>query len=349
MDFNQAINRLGSFYQQVSVLSQQIGGDADSFRVFRLEAGEQLTLRAFDTYDYIYALKGRAVLSLDSSSEMSLQADSREQQRFMIPACVETIRIEASDQVLLYQIAGEDLDYLVALNEVVELLKPGDEEARKRAYLVRNCKAFHRLPIEAVAEAVQRLKRLPVTRGQEIVRQGETGDAYYIIEEGEAQVWQTDLYNKAPQLVNELAAGDAFGEEALVIMGGFRNATVIMTRDGHLLALGKKDFDKLVKKQMVEWIDSAMAKSLLETGYRLLDVRYDEEHQDSHIPESVLIPLSQLRRRYRELDPSKPYLAYCKSGKRSAVACMLLRERGYEAVCLSGGIKEWPCEVASYC
>jgi rhodanese-related sulfurtransferase len=348
MDFNQAITKLGSFYQQVSVLSQQLGGDAEIFRVFRLEAGEQLTLKAIDTYDYIYALKGRAVLRPDSSAEISLQADDPEQQRFMIPACVEAIRIEASEQVLLYQIAGEDLDYLVALNEVVELLRPGDEETRRRAYLVRNSRAFHRLPIEAVAEAVQHLERVAVTKGQEVVRQGEPGDAYYIIEDGEAQVWQTDLYDKEPQLVNELSAGDAFGEEALV-MGGPRNATVVMTRGGHLLVLGKKDFDKLVKKRMVEWIDGAMAKSLLEAGYQLLDVRYEEEYQDSHIPDSILIPLNQLRKRYTELDSRKPYLAYCKGGKRSAVACLLLRQRGYEAVSLSGGIREWPYEVASFC
>ena len=344
MNFRQAISRLGKFHPQVSLLTSQCGQLGDTMRIFRLEAGEQLTLKVFGSYDYIYILKGHARLRLNEGAETELHAGSPDHQRFMIPADAATLRIDASDQVLLYQIAGEDLDYLVALNEVLELLDPDDEEAKKRIQLVRSSKAFHKLPVEAIAEAIRRLQRVPVTKGQEVIRQGERGDAFYFIEEGEAEVWQLDIHDDEPQLVNELAAGGSFGEEALV-MGGSRSATVRMTRGGRLLTLGKKDFDQLVKTRMVDWIDSGTARSLLDDGYQLLDVRYEEEHEDSYIPGSVLIPLQQLRRRYAELDRDKSYVAYCKGGKRSAVACLLLQQRGYEAVCLTGGISDWPYEV----
>ena len=313
-------------------------------RIFNLKAGEQLTLKSFGEYDYLYALKGRAVLRMADGAESRLKAGSKKKQRFLIPAKTETIEINASDSLLLYQVDGGELDYLVALNEVLTLLNPNDKEAARRAQLVRNSKAFRRLPIEAIAEAVTRLKRIPVKAGQEIVRQGEPGDAYYIIEEGEADVWELGIYDDEPQLVNELAEGDAFGEEALV-MEGSRTATVQMTKDGALLVLDKADFDQLVKKQMVKWVDSGTAKSLLEGGYELLDVRYEEEYEESYIPDSRLIPLQELRRRYTELDPGKSYVAYCKGGKRSAVACMLLNQHDYEAVSLTGGIMEWPHEV----
>jgi rhodanese-related sulfurtransferase len=52
-----------------------------------------------------------------------------------------------------------------------------------------------------------------------------------------------------------------------------------------------------------------------------------------------------LRRRYQELDPSIAYVAYCKGGKRSAVACLLLKQRSFEAVSLAGGIMDWPHEI----
>jgi rhodanese-related sulfurtransferase len=52
-----------------------------------------------------------------------------------------------------------------------------------------------------------------------------------------------------------------------------------------------------------------------------------------------------LRRRYQELDPSIAYVAYCKGGKRSAVACLLLKQRSFEAVSLTGGIMDWPHEI----
>jgi rhodanese-related sulfurtransferase len=344
MNFQQAISQLGKYHPQMSLLSEQCQETSDVMRIFDLKAGEGLTLKVFGDYDYLYALKGHASLRGNDGVERTLQAGSKEQQRFMIPPETDTLHIEATDRVLLYQIAGKELDYLVALGEVVDLLEPDDEEAQKRARLVRNSKPFHRLPIETVAEALGRLQRIAVTKDQEIVRQGEPGDAFYVIEEGEAEVWELGLYDDEPQLVNELAAGDGFGEEALV-MGGSRGATVRMTPDGHLLVLNKTDFDQLVKKRMVEWVDSGTAKSLLDGGYQLLDVRYEEEFEESYIPGSILIPLQQLRKRYTELDPEKSYVAYCKGGMRSAVASLLLTQRGYEAVSLTGGISEWPHEV----
>ncbi|NNF95423.1 MAG: cyclic nucleotide-binding domain-containing protein [Halobacteria archaeon] len=200
------------------------------------------------------------------------------------------------------------------------------------------------MPIKAVAEAIRRLRCEPVIEGQEIVRQGEPGDAFYIIEEGEAEVWEQGIYDDEQHLVNELAVGDGFGEEALIIDGS-RSATVRMAKNGSLLVLDKTDFDQLIKKRVVEWVDSSTAKSLLGRKYQLLDVRYDEEYEESYIPGSILIPLQQLRKRYAELDPSRSYVVYCKSGKRSAVASLLLSQQGYVAVSLNGGINEWPYAV----
>ncbi len=344
MNFHQIISRLGKYHPQVSLLSEQQEVTGDIIRAFDLKSGEQLVLRNFGDYDYLYVLQGQVSLSADSGLPMTLRAGDAEQRRFMIPRGTESLHIEAVDRALVYQIDGQELDFLVALSEVVDLSDPDDEEAHKRVRLISNAKPFQRLPIETVAEALRRMQRIEVVEGQEIVRQGEPGDAFYVIEDGEAEVWELGLYDDEPQLVNELSMGDGFGEEALV-MGGSRGATVRMTRNGHLLVLDKVDFDQLVKKRMVEWVDSSTAQSLLKNGYQLLDVRYEEEFEESFIPGSTLIPLQQLRKRYTELDPEKPYVAYCKGGMRSAVAALLLTQRGYEAVSLTGGIREWPYDV----
>ena len=221
---------------------------------------------------------------------------------------------------------------------------PNGGDAENRARLVRNSKAFHRLPIESIAEAIVRLERIPVKAGEEIVTQGEPGDAYYIIEEGQAEVWELGIYDDEPKMVNELGKGEAFGEEALV-MEGSRSATVRMTEDGSLLMLNKQDFDHLLKKEMVDWVDAGTAKSLVDHDHVLLDVRYEEEYEESYIPGSLLIPLQEIRQRYQELDPEKSYVAYCKGGKRSAVACMLLNQHNLDVSSLTGGIMEWPYDV----
>ena len=220
----------------------------------------------------------------------------------------------------------------------------GSTKAHKRARLVHNSDVFNRLPVETVAEVIRRLCPVSVTEGQEIVRQGEVGDVYYIIEEGEAEVWAQGIYDDESHLVNKLAKGDGFGEDALVLEGS-RTATVRMVKKGSLLVLRKKDFDQLIKRCLVEWVDSHTAKALLDGNYQLLDVRYEEEYEESYIHGSILIPLQQLRVRYAELDSSKSYVVYCKYGKRSAVASLLLSQQGYEAVSLNGGINNWPYAV----
>ncbi|MCM2303793.1 MAG: rhodanese-like domain-containing protein [Elusimicrobia bacterium] len=73
----------------------------------------------------------------------------------------------------------------------------------------------------------------------------------------------------------------------------------------------------------------------------LLDVREPREYAKAKIEGSTLIPLGFLASRLGELDRSAKYVVHCKVGGRSASAVHLLREKGYDAVNLEGGIDEW--------
>lgn len=79
----------------------------------------------------------------------------------------------------------------------------------------------------------------------------------------------------------------------------------------------------------------------------LLDVRTPPEHFQLRIPSSLFIPLDELRFRYKELPKDKKYIVYCRSGERSAFATYVLRQLGYEAYNLAGGIIAWPYERES--
>lgn len=92
------------------------------------------------------------------------------------------------------------------------------------------------------------------------------------------------------------------------------------------------------------------AKKLLEEeGDKvvLLDVRTPPEHFQLRIPNSLFIPLDDLRYKYGELPKDKKYIVYCRSGERSAFATYFLRHMGYEAYNLAGGIISWPYEKES--
>ena len=73
----------------------------------------------------------------------------------------------------------------------------------------------------------------------------------------------------------------------------------------------------------------------------ILDVREPHEHAMESIDGSRLVPLGQLGNRLDELPRDRPIVAHCAIGKRSARAAKLLRDKGFQAVSLRGGMAAW--------
>jgi phage shock protein E len=71
-----------------------------------------------------------------------------------------------------------------------------------------------------------------------------------------------------------------------------------------------------------------------------VDVRSPGEFAGGHVDGALNIPLDQLARRIDELgtDRSREIVLYCASGGRSAMACGLLHQLGFERVRNGGGI-----------
>jgi rhodanese-related sulfurtransferase len=74
------------------------------------------------------------------------------------------------------------------------------------------------------------------------------------------------------------------------------------------------------------------------TGGSLLDVRTDDEVQDSPLEFDVIhIPQDQLRQRKAELDSTKPIHIICRRGPRSLEAVRFLKNQDVEQVDYVGG------------
>jgi len=90
------------------------------------------------------------------------------------------------------------------------------------------------------------------------------------------------------------------------------------------------------------------AKMDKKDDFLLLDVREPHEYQTAKIPGSKLIPLGELEKRLKELEPykEKEVIAHCKSGGRSAKAVELLMRSGFKKVWnVVGGIGEWSNKI----
>lgn len=86
------------------------------------------------------------------------------------------------------------------------------------------------------------------------------------------------------------------------------------------------------------------AEKRLASGAQLLDVRTKEEWAEGHLKGAALVTVTEegfLEKAKAVLDPKKPVVVYCRSGKRSAKATEQLRANGYTVFDLEGGIIAW--------
>ncbi|MCA9126239.1 MAG: FAD-dependent oxidoreductase [Planctomycetales bacterium] len=75
------------------------------------------------------------------------------------------------------------------------------------------------------------------------------------------------------------------------------------------------------------------------SGYQVVDVRKSDELKTLPLPGAMHIPVDELADRWNELDPLKPTVTVCHSGKRAHVAACWLRGNGFKSVAnLNGGM-----------
>ena len=81
----------------------------------------------------------------------------------------------------------------------------------------------------------------------------------------------------------------------------------------------------------------------------ILDVRTEAEYNEGSIPNAINMDIYEgqvFMENLETLDKSKNYYVYCRSGARSAKACEVMNNLGFDnAFNLLGGFLEWDGEV----
>ena len=135
-----------------------------------------------------------------------------------------------------------------------------EELVARRFQLMRSAPLFAGLEEEEVKVISDRLQSETHSEGRDIIRQGEPGNKFYIIDAGTVEVWVRHEDGRET-LETELGRGDYFGERAL-LTDTPRSATCRCQTRVTVMSLEKGDFDKLVAKhfQIADNLDQAMER-----------------------------------------------------------------------------------------
>lgn len=85
-------------------------------------------------------------------------------------------------------------------------------------------------------------------------------------------------------------------------------------------------------------------EKMINEGAILVDVRTQEEYDESHIEGAILLPIDDIdEKSVTEYvgDKTTTIIVYCKSGKRSAQAYQKLKNLGYKSVYDLGAMSNW--------
>lgn len=294
----------------------------------------------------VFLLQGELLLMFERGGTLVIVGGTEDARQAINRMKPPVARTKAITDVDLLAIDDEVLDILATWDQVAAaggsgtaLASRSDARLRTGAFSLASLRGgvFGQLPPAHIDELFKRFERLSTKRGDVVIREGDEGDYYYVIESGRFQVER--LVGGAKVVLAELKAGEAFGEEALVSEAK-RNATVVALGDGVVLRLAKRDFNELLREPLLKRIGFEEAAQRVERGALWLDVRYPSEYQYDKLPGAINVPLAEVRNMFAVLDRSKEYVAYCQSGRRSAAAAFLFAQRGFRIWVLDGGLRK---------
>ena len=202
---------------------------------------------------------------------------------------------------------------------------------------------FKNIPFEDIQKIFMLFEKIEVVKNDTVIKQGEAGDYYYIIEEGRFRVSRRIKNQNKDFKLADLEDGAGFGEEAL-IGDVARNATVTALTDGNLIRIKESDFVNLIKEKVLNSISYDDTKKMVKDGAICLDARFKNEFDRATLKLKGCInsPLNTLRLEADKLDKSKEYIVYCDNGARSAIVAFLLMERGFNVSYLECGLEGVP-------
>ncbi|KAG5317537.1 KAPR2 kinase, partial [Pseudoatta argentina] len=140
------------------------------------------------------------------------------------------------------------LDFVSSDVAIANMVHPKSDEQRQRlSESVKNILLFRALDEEQMADVLDAMFEKIVQPGEFIIRQGDDGDNFYVIERGKFEVYVKDLATAIKNHIHTYDNRGAFGELAL-LYNMPRAASIKAITSGTLWAMDRQTFRRILLK-----------------------------------------------------------------------------------------------------
>jgi len=286
----------------------------------------------------VYLLKGSVALLSDKAVIERIRAGSDTARFPLAHQLPRKHSVRAESAVQIVRIDSRRLSDLLAHTHTVDYQVADFDAAAEDDWMgmLLQSRILQQVPAANIQQVMINVEQVEVAAGEDLIRQGDPGDFYYMLMRGHAVVRRDNDDGKGPCDLATLGPGDAFGEEAL-LSDAPRNSSVTMLEDGEVLRLAKEHFLQLMHNPLLDRLDMQAAQARVDQGAIWLDLRSSEEYDESHLPGAINYPFESLRYQSSNLSPDQHYVLYSNTGGRAMAGAFLLLERDFDVSILEGG------------
>lgn len=297
----------------------------------------------------VYLIKGSISLQFNSIIVEKITAGS-ESAKFslahQIPRKIDALTLST---VLYIKLDPEQLEtssestYESEENSYMATFEPEEENNDDWMTTLLKSPIFSSLPPANLQQIIMSLQEIRFQKGDIIIKQGDSGDYYYLLKQGHCLVSRKPSANAKEINLAQIHPQETFGEDSL-LSGELRNVSVTALTDVSLIRLSKEKFIPLIKEPTLQFISHTEIPDELAQGATLLDVRTPDKYNKQHLAHSTNAPFFALRVHINALDKKKLAIIICEDGKTSEAAAFLLLRNKISAKIIKGGMESIPAE-----
>lgn len=257
-----------------SILSdRELEQFGERFQLVHYTLGQQVVSAGdeADAFYVVYSGRARVVATNSVGEEVTVGTLTRGNsfgEQGLLTRSPRNFTIRAASDLALLRLDKQDFESLLGQRPGLrEYFDSYISEISIRNFL-KLCTAFAPLSPQEIRDLLNSMEIKEYGAKERIIREGEAGDAFYLLRSGSAEVIRESDANK---VLNRLKAGDSFGELAL-LTGQVRAASIFTTEPSSVFRLNKVDFDRIIATSP-KFKDAIVS---IASGYSEAAVRQDE-------------------------------------------------------------------------